>query len=552
MKKPDHVDKLRGGYYTPATIASFLVDWAIRTGSDSVLEPSCGDGAFLQLALNRLSSIDRDGRGPGRLLGVEELASEAEAARASILGHDVDSARVVEGDFFGHAEELIRTGARFDAVLGNPPFIRYQTFAESSRLLAFKQMQEMGLTPNRMTNAWVPFLAVGARLLSDTGRLAMVIPAELLQVDYAAEIRRFLADQFARISLVVFDDLIFPDIQQETVLLLAERSGPKQHGIRVVSVRDARELETGPKRLLGHAKVKPIMADTEKWTKYFLEKTEIELLREMRAHPSIHTTHDYLDVDVGVVTGQNDFFVVSKDEIQKFQLDDFVIPMAGRSMQLRGLRFSGEDWSGLANDGKRVHLLAIKPSMNLNHDGLRAYIEWGEEQGFHTGYKCRIRKKWYCVPSIWVPDLFMLRQVGAAPRMVANEARAACTDTLHRVRLIGPANAEQVAVGFTNSLTLAFSEVTGRSYGGGVMTFEPSEAERLLVPKLETVKLELQAVDSTYREQGSLAVLDEVDKTLLRDQMGLSARECSELRAIWEKLRDRRLHRKTRRRVDSA
>ena len=42
-------EKLRGGFYTPEAIASFILKWAVNgsTGFD-ILEPSCGDGVFLE------------------------------------------------------------------------------------------------------------------------------------------------------------------------------------------------------------------------------------------------------------------------------------------------------------------------------------------------------------------------------------------------------------------------------------------------------------------------------------------------------------------------
>ena len=44
MKPIEGYNKLRGGYYTPDKISEFIAEWAIRNASDSVLEPSCGDG----------------------------------------------------------------------------------------------------------------------------------------------------------------------------------------------------------------------------------------------------------------------------------------------------------------------------------------------------------------------------------------------------------------------------------------------------------------------------------------------------------------------------
>lgn len=66
----------------------------------------------------------------------------------------------------------------------------------------------------------------------------MVIPAELLQVGYAAELRRFLADNFAAITIVTFRKLLFDGAQQEVVLLLASRTATGRGGIDVVELDD--------------------------------------------------------------------------------------------------------------------------------------------------------------------------------------------------------------------------------------------------------------------------------------------------------------------------
>ena len=42
-------EKLRGGFYTPEPIAEFVLRWGINGSSDfDILEPSCGDGVFLE------------------------------------------------------------------------------------------------------------------------------------------------------------------------------------------------------------------------------------------------------------------------------------------------------------------------------------------------------------------------------------------------------------------------------------------------------------------------------------------------------------------------
>ena len=61
-----------GSYYTPAALAEPLTRWAVRAASDSVLDPSCGDGAFLTQAVDRLLSLGADPRRlPDQVAGVE-------------------------------------------------------------------------------------------------------------------------------------------------------------------------------------------------------------------------------------------------------------------------------------------------------------------------------------------------------------------------------------------------------------------------------------------------------------------------------------------------
>ena len=54
--------KLRGGYYTPEDIASFITAWVAEVNPMRILEPSCGDGVFIR-ALNR-SSEGKKGLNP--------------------------------------------------------------------------------------------------------------------------------------------------------------------------------------------------------------------------------------------------------------------------------------------------------------------------------------------------------------------------------------------------------------------------------------------------------------------------------------------------------
>jgi len=67
-------------------------------------------------------------------------------------------------------------------------------------------------------------LNVADSRLSVGGRLGMIVPAELLQVTYSAQLRKYLVDRFERIEIVACNEMFFPNAEQEVVLLFAEGS----------------------------------------------------------------------------------------------------------------------------------------------------------------------------------------------------------------------------------------------------------------------------------------------------------------------------------------
>jgi adenine-specific DNA-methyltransferase len=519
-----------------------------------VLEPSCGDGAILGSVAQRLQTlVSTSHSARPDIVGVEIDKEEAAKASRRLEASGLPVA-IAQEDFFGYALRLAPLGPLFenpnanspvfDAVVGNPPFIRYQSFPELYRQRAFAIMERHGLHPNRLTNSWVPFLVASCTLLGPDGRLAMVIPAELLQVTYAAEIRRFLSDYFQRITIVTFRNLVFDTIQQEVVLLLAERITPGSGGIRVIEVEDAAALVAlapdatvdRPKRL-DHS--------TDKWTQYFLSQRQIDLLRRLREHPELARLGALVDVDVGVVTGDNDYFALSLGEAASHGVQDHTRPLVSRSAQLAGISYSKREWRKNLASQQRV-LLFAPPDADIKSlpQSVRRYVEHGVTIGAHEGYKCRIRRRWFIVPSQWVPDAFFTRQVHAFPRLVLNRAGATATDTLHRVRLTNGASPTDIASAFVNSLTFAFSEVSGRSYGGGVLTFEPTEVESLPIPLSAASKLDFAEVDNLLRTGQVDVCLDLADRVLLVEGLGLSRQDVRQLRLAYLQLRDRRINRR--------
>jgi adenine-specific DNA-methyltransferase len=205
--------KARGAFFTPAELATFIVDWAVKSPSDIVLEPSCGDAAFLLPAARHLQRLGAPSDGlESQLQGIE--IHSASAAQASARLHAAGfRSRIRVGDFF---DEKLRDDFRdradwpaCDAVIGNPPYIRYQQFTGEARAKGLRAALAQGVRLTGLASSWAAFTIHAARFLKPEGRLGLVLPAELLTVNYAAQVRRFLLERFSSVRLILFGELIW-------------------------------------------------------------------------------------------------------------------------------------------------------------------------------------------------------------------------------------------------------------------------------------------------------------------------------------------------------
>jgi adenine-specific DNA-methyltransferase len=549
-KRPADKQKLRGGYYTPVKLADYLVEWAIRNGTKRILEPSAGDGNFVLAILNHYNKLkvvcDED---KPTIVAVEVESDEVQKAqtRTQRINTNELSINWICDDFFAVYGDL-RKDELFDVVLGNPPFIRFQYFVDESRNRAFEHLRNAGYKPTKLANAWVAFIQLSIELLEDGGRLAMVVPAELLQVKYSHELRTRLSKQFEHIVLVGFRKLVFPEIQQEVLLLLAEG---KREQTKISSKIHTIQFDNGDE-LIRQGDLNTAIAHIPskhsrngmKWTALFLSNDSFEALDEAEQSNLLTPLGNLAEVDVGIVTGRNKFFVITEETKQQISASNFTVPIVGRTTVLNSPIFSLSDFEEYKNK---------YPAYLLNFTGIDAselpesileYLRKGENERVHTGYKCRVRPRWYDVPSVYIPDAFLFRQVHKYPLLVVNEAQVTSTDTIHRVRLTQDVNLRLLATIFFNSLTLAWAEVGGRSYGGGVLELETREAEQLPIPYHENLNLDVEKVDTLLRKGKTEEALSYVDSIVLKEFLGFDTLMMRKIHLAWTQLRDRRIHRR--------
>ena len=530
-----------GAFYTPGPIARELVTWAIRASSDTVLDPSFGSLAFLEAAEARLETLGaRDAHDRGRLYGIE-VDDQAFAAAAARLWSRGASPTLVHQDFLSvRPGELVPA---VDVVVGNPPYLRYQGFNAQNACFPGLAAAAASVPLTRLASSWASFVVHAVRFVAAGGRLAHVLPGQLLHAQYAQPVTEFLRREFRRVAVIAFEERVFPSAQEEVVLVLAEGRGGGPSDLELFSCRTLAELDVS--RLLRDRRQQRCAGEQRgKLLAELLDAETRAVYSRAEATEGVRRLGDLAGVDIGTVTGANSFFLLSHEAAEGVH-PALLKPVVSRAAHVRSARFTRADYRTLLESGVPCRLLLADESMpRAVIESVGDRIREGEADDLHLRNKCRARNPWWAVkpPRRPIPDLFMTYCAHEHPRIVLNEARVMHTNTLHGVIAAKRGLARRLAAGFYNSLTILSAELLARSYGGGVLKLEPTEAEALLIPPLngwDPRKL-LTKVDRFIRAGDLEGALNVVDPLVLDEGIGFSPTEIAALRRGAERLRKRR------------
>ena len=217
--------KSLGSYYTPAGVVSSLVRWVLRSPTDRLLDPACGDGRFL-------------------VAHAKSVGVEHDADAAHIVHQIAPGCLIHEGDFFAWAAE---TCERFECAAGNPPFIRYQRFTGDVRQTAIRLCSAHGANFSSLTSSWAPFIVATATLLKPGGRMAFVVPAEIGHAPYAQPVLKYLVANFSWVQVLAIRRKLFPDLSEDCWLLYCDGFGGRTDQIAFSTMDTFHFLDAPPK-----------------------------------------------------------------------------------------------------------------------------------------------------------------------------------------------------------------------------------------------------------------------------------------------------------------
>lgn len=481
---------MKGQFATPYTLACSIMKKAktfCHKRTVSFVEPSIGLGAFYAAFRSVFKSA------AGHALGFEIDSHYYNPSKELWAKEDLE---LRKADFLKERTN----GERFDLLVANPPYVRHHHIdGEKKKELQKEVMQSTGIKISGLAGLYCYFLILSEKWLADGALSCWLIPSEFLDVNYGKAIKQYLLECVDLLCVHKFkaDDVQFDDALVSSTIIFFRKGKPSEKEIEFSCGEDvnvpSRKMKIERKRLTASCK----------WSNLFVEDT------------TNYSSNDdcklgnFFTVKRGIATGDNSFFVMNMDTIEKYHIPSkFLKPV------LPSPRYLKEDIISSDNDGnvaltQKQYLF----SCNLPEDVLKEkypsvweYIQEGVKRGVNKGYICSHRPLWYFCEDR-KPAPFVVPYMGRGDsskkmfRFILNKTKAITTNVY---LLLYPKDNYLKCLTDTkllNEVWQTLNEVTseqfatnGREYGGGLHKLEPKELLNIKVPSLPSLLLPKQYV----------------------------------------------------------
>ncbi len=188
-----------GQYMTPKEIASFMFSLSSANENSRILEPSCGDGIFLEVF--------------------------KENSCLNYIAYEIDkniiteSANVVNSSFVSS-----NLSEQFDLIIGNPPYIRWKNLEQE-----LKDELSTNILWNKYCNSLCDysniFIIKSIELLKDGGELIFITPEYWLNTTHSLKMRNYMMQNGFFEEIYHFNETpIFDKVTTSTIVFKYRKS----------------------------------------------------------------------------------------------------------------------------------------------------------------------------------------------------------------------------------------------------------------------------------------------------------------------------------------
>ena len=474
-----------GQFATPHSLARDIAEYCAQHFAVpdqkrpmTMLEPAVGTGAFWSAWLGAARQDGWHG------IGIE---LDSELAAASRRLWTSTGLRIQCGDFTTQLPPD-SDDEKADLIIANPPYVRHHHLERDQKIrLREATARASGIRLSGLAGLYCHFLALAHPWMRSGCVAAWLVPSEFMDVNYGGPLKRYLLDHVTLLRVHQFDptDVQFDDaLVSSAVIVLLNESPPADHEIEFTRGRTL----LAPKRIV--RKKAHSITHSQRWTQIAQPTSRGESM----SSDSALRLGDIFSIRRGLVTGGNEFFVLSEEEAAEHELPaDVLTPILPSPRHLTDSEvFARTD--GSPDLDIRNFLLDCRleeTDVKLGYPSVWRYLK-GAPTSLRNRYICQHRKPWFRQekrrPAPLLCTYLGRGANGRRPfRFILNHSNATAANVYH---LLYPLPGLQAAVeqdesllraiwAHLNNVDVAVLTRESRVYGGGLHKLEPRELSQV-------------------------------------------------------------------------
>lgn len=458
----------KGQFWTPSWVAQAMVTYLVKE-SDLIFDPATGNGAFFD-ALLKLQNTE-----------------------IKFYGTDID-AKVLANEIYQNLRcqterrDFIKKppSRKFKAIVGNPPYIRHHRLDTETKIFLKKLCQKItGFTIDGRAGYHIYFLLQALSLLEAGGRLAFIMPADVCEGVSAKKLWGWIVENFRLEAVVTFAETAapFPNVDTNAIIFFIKNEQPQSYfSWAKVTENNSKDLFNFVFSDFKQSKFHSL----EAVSRQIAEAIETGLSRPPQKAGGGENFYlsDFADVMRGIATGANEFFFLTKRQVENIGIpNEFLKRAVGRTKDVAEDILTEADLENLDNKNRPTYLLSINGHGDFPKS-ITDYLEIGENLDLPNRALIKQRRPWYKMEKRIIPPLLFAYLGRRNTRFIKNEANALpltsflcvypfCNDKKHLEKLRQALNHQD---------TLKNLKLVGKSYGSGAIKVEPGNLRKLPIP----------------------------------------------------------------------
>ena len=472
----DHLDaqktqkdrNVMGQFSTPFPLALDMMTYMRKLlGTDDVsfVEPSIGTGVFYS------AFTEVFGNKGQQVLGFEIDPHYFNPTKDFWDGFPIE---LRCSDFLAQKPDRL-----FDMLVANPPYVRHHHIDNETKVkLQNEILRKTGIRISGLAGLYCYFMMLSSAWLKEGGVSCWLVPSEFMDVNYGEAVKRYLLQNVELLHIHRFnaDDLQFADALVSSCIVIFRNNRPaEKHKIQFTLGGNITVPE-----IVKMVSIQQLKAD-QKWTNLFTQEIQ-------------HDEHqaklgDFFTVKRGIATGDNDFFILDKETIERYEIpQQFLRPILPSPRHIKSDRIKSDNGMPVVQHQQFLFCCSLPESvLKEKYPKVWEYVCLGYERGVQKGYICSRRTPWYSCEerepaAIVVPYMGRSETSNRLFRFILNTSKAITTNVYlllypkpQYAHCIKDENVLEEIWHELNAIPTETLSRNGRFYGGGLRKMEPKE-----------------------------------------------------------------------------